>query len=133
MATHDWQDLDGTQHSLEHELRDALGLGRHRLGVEHDEAGFAVEFEDAAAPASRDRDSGDVDIMSDATFADPGSLSDQELRALIDRFAAASTSSPMSAGCCTVGWISCAPSSSAGSGGATALASRADAITRRLV
>ena len=88
MATHDWQDLDGTQRSLEHELREALRLGRHRVGVEHDVPSFAVEFDDTAAPASRDRDAGDVDIMSDATFADPGSLSEQELRDLIDRFSA---------------------------------------------
>ena len=86
MATPDSQNLDETQRSLEHELREALRLGRHRVGVEHDVPGFAVEFHVAAAPASPDRDSGDV--MSDATCADPGSLSEQELRDLIDRFAA---------------------------------------------
>lgn len=88
MAAHDSQDHDGMQCNLEHELREALRLGRHHVGVEHDVAGFAVEFEHTAAPASPDLDSGDVDVMSDATFADPGSLSDQELRDLIDRFAA---------------------------------------------
>ena len=41
-----------------------------------------------AAPTSPDRDSGDVDIISDAAFTEPGSLSEQELRDLIDRFAA---------------------------------------------
>ncbi len=30
------------QRSLEHELREALRLGRHRVGVEQDVAGFAV-------------------------------------------------------------------------------------------
>lgn len=88
MTTHDSQDLDGTQRSLEHELREALRLGRHRVGMEHDAPGFAVEFEDMAAPASPHHDGGDVGIISDATFADPGSLSEQELRDLIDRFAA---------------------------------------------
>lgn len=88
MTTHDSQDLDGMQRSLEHELREALRLGRQRVGVEHDVPGLAVEFEDTAAPASPDLDSGDVDVMSDARFADPGSLSEQELRDLIDRFAA---------------------------------------------
>lgn len=88
MATHDSQDLDGTQRSLEHELREALRLGRHHVGVEHDVPGFAVEFDDTAAPAPPDRVTGDVDVMSDATFADPGSLSEQQLRDLIDRFAA---------------------------------------------
>lgn len=86
MATHDSQDLDGTQRSLEHELREALRLGRHRVGVEHDVAGLAAEIEDTAAPASPERNSGDVDVMSDATFADPGSLSEQELRDLIERY-----------------------------------------------
>ncbi len=89
MAPHDSQDLDGTQRSLEHELREALRLGRHHVGVEHDVPGFAVEFEETPpAPAPPDRDTGDVDVMSDATFADPGSLSEQQLRDLIDRFAA---------------------------------------------
>ncbi len=88
MATHDSQDRDGTQRSLEHELREALRLGRHRVGVEHDVPGFAVEFEDTAASASLDRDSGDVDVMSDASFADAGALSEQELRDLIARYAA---------------------------------------------
>lgn len=86
MATHDSQDLDGRQRNLEHELREALRLGRHRVAVEHDVPGFAVQFKETAAPASPDRDCGDV--MSDMTFADPGSLSDQELRDLINRFAA---------------------------------------------
>lgn len=88
MATHDSQDLDGMQRNLEHELREALSLGRHRVGVEHDVPGFAVEFNDTASPVSPDRDCGDLDVMSDITFADPGSLSEQELRDLIDRFAA---------------------------------------------
>ena len=34
MATHDSQDLDGRQRNLEHELREALRLGRHRVAVE---------------------------------------------------------------------------------------------------
>jgi hypothetical protein len=88
MATHDSQDLDGMQPGLAHELREALRLGRHRVGSEHDVAGFAVEFDDPAGPPSPDRDGADVDIISDAAFTDPGSLSDQELRDLIDRFAA---------------------------------------------
>ena len=88
MATHDSQDLDSRQRSLEHELREALRLGRHRVGIEHDVPGFAVECKGTPAPASPERDSGDLDVMSDATFADPGSLSEQELRDLIDRFAA---------------------------------------------
>ena len=88
MATHDSRDLDGTQRSLEHELREALRLGRYHVGVEHDVPGFAAEFEDTAAPAPPDRDTGDIDVMSDATFADLGSLSAQQLRDLIDRFAA---------------------------------------------
>ena len=88
MATHDSQDLDGMQRSLEHELREALRLGRHRVGVEHDVPGFAFEPEDTAAPASPERGSGSVDIISDAAFADLGSLSEQELRDLIGRFAA---------------------------------------------
>ena len=87
MATHDSQDLDGPQRNLKHELREALRLGRHRVAVEHYMPGFAVQFKEAAAPASPDRDCGDVDVMSDMTFADPGSLSDQELRDLIYRFA----------------------------------------------
>jgi hypothetical protein len=88
MATHNSQDLDGTLRSLKHELREALRLGRDRVGVEHDVPGFAVVCEDAAAPASPDRDGGDVDIISDATFTDPGSLSEHDLRDLIDRFGA---------------------------------------------
>ncbi len=88
MATHDSQDLDGMRRSLEHELCEALRLGRHRVAIEHDVPGFAVELDDATAAASCNCDSGDVDIISDATFADPGSLSEQELRDLIDRFAA---------------------------------------------
>lgn len=88
MATHDSQDLDRRQRSLEHELREALRLGRHRVGVEHDVRGFAFELEGTSALASPERGSGDVDIISDAAFADLGSLSEQELRDLIDRFAA---------------------------------------------
>jgi hypothetical protein len=88
MATHNSQDLDGMPRNLEHELREALRLGRHRVGVEHHVPGFAVESEDVAAPASPDRAGGDVDIIGGAAFADPGSLSEQELRALIDRFGA---------------------------------------------
>ncbi len=89
MATHDSQDLDGTQRNLEHTLREALRLGRHHVGVEHDVPGCDEgEFEAAAAAASREHDTGDVDLMSDATFADPGSLSEPELRDLIARYAA---------------------------------------------
>lgn len=87
MATHDSQDLDGRQRNLLHELREALRLGRHRVAVEHDVPGFGLEFNDTAAPASPESDCGDVDVMSDTSFADPGSLSDRELRDLIDRFA----------------------------------------------
>jgi hypothetical protein len=87
MATHSSQDLDGTQRSLTHELREALRLGRDRVGVEHD-VPDAVVCEDAAAPASPDPGGADVDIICDATFSDPGSLCDDELRDLIDRFAA---------------------------------------------
>jgi len=88
MATHNSQDLDGRQRRPEHGLREELSLGRHRVGVEHDVPGFAVAFPGKAAPASPDPDGGDVDIISDAAFADPGSLSEQELRDLIDRYAA---------------------------------------------
>lgn len=85
MATHDSQD-HVSHRSLEHELRDALMLGRHRVGVEHDLPGFAPERGHAPARASAQGD--DADLMSDASFADPGSLSDAALRDLIDRFAA---------------------------------------------
>jgi len=88
MATHNSQDLDGMQRGLAHELREALTLGRHRVGVEHDMPGAAVACEGMAPLAAPDPDDGDVDIISDAAFADPGSLSEQELRDLIDRFAA---------------------------------------------
>lgn len=88
MATQDSQDLDGKQRNLEHTLREALTLGRHHIGVEDDALAREVGFEDTAAAASREQDAGDVDLMSDATFADPGSLSEPELRDLIARYAA---------------------------------------------
>ena len=87
MATRDSQD-DVPHRSLEHELRDALRLGRHRVGIEHDLPGFAPGPGHAPARTCAEGDGDHDRLMSDAAFAAPGSLSDAELRDLIDRFAA---------------------------------------------